>query len=76
MEALNVSVGSTTQTIELQTLYSVEGWDAYAWGFQAADEEARLALKNPGMEDDPTCGPIIDNIAIKKLFTPDRPDGK
>ncbi|PKI74350.1 hypothetical protein CRG98_005230 [Punica granatum] len=25
------------------------------------------------MEDDPTCGPIIDDIAIKKLFTPDRP---
>ncbi|KAJ4780851.1 hypothetical protein LUZ62_065108 [Rhynchospora pubera] len=74
MEALNVSVGSNAQTIELQTLYSVEGWDAYAWGFQAADEEARLAFRNPGMEDDPTCGPIIDNIAIKKLFTPDRPD--
>jgi len=27
------------------------------------------------MEDDPTCGPIIDDIAIKKLFTPDRPKG-
>ncbi|RHN51737.1 hypothetical protein MtrunA17_Chr6g0472191 [Medicago truncatula] len=32
-------------------------------------------FKNPGMEDDPTCGPIIDNIAIKKLFTPDKPKG-
>jgi len=27
------------------------------------------------MEDDPTCGPIIDNIAIKELFTPDKPKG-
>uniref|UniRef100_A0A5B7BUY4 DUF642 domain-containing protein n=1 Tax=Davidia involucrata TaxID=16924 RepID=A0A5B7BUY4_DAVIN len=25
------------------------------------------------MEDDPTCGPIIDDIAIKKLFTPVKP---
>ncbi|KAF9620684.1 hypothetical protein IFM89_013984 [Coptis chinensis] len=25
------------------------------------------------MEHDPTCGPIFDDIAIKKLFTPDKP---
>ncbi|KAJ6847892.1 uncharacterized protein M6B38_116500 [Iris pallida] len=23
------------------------------------------------MEDDPTCGPILDNVAVKKLFTPE-----
>ncbi|KAJ3695347.1 hypothetical protein LUZ60_000724 [Juncus effusus] len=75
MEALNVSVGQVSQTIELQTLYSVEGWDSYAWGFEAAEDgEGRLGFKNPGMEEDPTCGPIIDSVAVKKLFTPDRVD--
>ncbi|KAG6516554.1 hypothetical protein ZIOFF_027019 [Zingiber officinale] len=37
------------------------------------DTESLLSFKNPGMEDDPTCSPIIDSIAIKKLFTPKRP---
>ncbi|CAL9187163.1 protein BIIDXI-like isoform X1 [Musa acuminata AAA Group] len=77
LESLNVSVWPATQTVDLQTLYSVEGWDAYAWAFQAQAEDgavSKLSFKNPGMEDDPTCGPIIDNIAIKKLFTPDRPE--
>lgn len=79
LETLNVSAAGAAATVDLQTLYSVEGWDAYAWAFQAQQEEgaeAKLAFKNPGMEDDPTCGPIIDSIAIKKLFTPDRPEGK
>lgn len=82
LETLNVSVsgvGGTTaasSAVDLQTLYSVEGWDAYAWAFQAADDgAARLAFRNPGMEEDPTCGPILDNVAIKKLFTPDPPKG-
>ncbi|CAA6661367.1 unnamed protein product [Spirodela intermedia] len=62
LESLNVSATpsavTAASTVDLQTVYSVEGWDAYAWAFQA----------NPGMEDDPSCGPVIDNIAIKKLF--------
>ncbi|KAG6471182.1 hypothetical protein ZIOFF_072283 [Zingiber officinale] len=76
LESLNVSVSPAASTVDLQTLYSVEGWDTYAWAFQAeADDgtESLLSFKNPGMEDDPTCGPIIDNIAIKKLFAPERP---
>lgn len=75
LETLNVSVGTVSSTVDLQTLYSVEGWDAYAWAFLADAEEAEVAFKNPGMEDDPTCGPIIDNIAIKKLFNPDAAEG-
>ncbi|KAG6423598.1 hypothetical protein SASPL_113999 [Salvia splendens] len=73
LESLNVSVPPASQTIDLQTLYSIQGWDTYAWAFQAAEAEARVVFRNPGMEDDPTCGPIIDDIAIKKLFVPDRP---
>ncbi|KAL7089350.1 hypothetical protein ACP275_13G182300 [Erythranthe tilingii] len=73
LESLNVSVPPASQTIDLQTLYSVQGWDSYAWAFQAEREEARVVFRNPGMEDDPTCGPIIDDVAIKKLFVPDKP---
>ncbi|TKY71982.1 DUF642 protein [Spatholobus suberectus] len=73
LEALNVSVPPASQTIDLQTLYNVQGWNPYAVSFNADDDTFRLVFKNPGMEDDPTCGPIIDNIAIKKLFTPDKP---
>lgn len=73
LESLNVSVLPASQTIDLQTLYSVQGWDPYAWAFEAQDEKVQLVFRNPGMEDDPTCGPIIDDIAIKKLFVPDKP---
>lgn len=75
LESINVSVPPASQTIDLQTLYSVQGWDTYAWAFQSGDENVRVAFKNPGMEDDPTCGPIIDDIAMKKLFTPNKPKG-
>lgn len=70
LESLNVSVPPASQTIDLQTLYSVQGWDTYSWAFQADQEDANVMFTNPGMEDDPTCGPIIDDIAIKKLFVP------
>ncbi|KAG8365620.1 hypothetical protein BUALT_Bualt18G0125100 [Buddleja alternifolia] len=73
LESLNVSVPPASQSIDLQTLYSVQGWDSYAWAFQAEEEDAKVVFRNTGMEDDPTCGPIIDDIAIKKLFVPDKP---
>ncbi|KAG7963484.1 hypothetical protein I3843_09G120000 [Carya illinoinensis] len=73
LESLNVSVPPASLTIDLQTLYNVQGWDPYAYAFEAEEEDVCLIFRNPGMEDDPTCGPIIDDIAIKKLFTPDRP---
>lgn len=76
LESLNVSVPPASQTIDLQTLYSVQGWDTYSWAFQAQEDNVRVVFRNPGMEDDPTCGPIIDDIAMKKLFIPDKPKGK
>ncbi|KAF5752745.1 hypothetical protein HS088_TW01G00663 [Tripterygium wilfordii] len=73
LESLNVSVPPASQTIDLQTLYNVQGWDPYAWAFEAEEDKVQLVFRNTGMEDDPSCGPIIDDIAIKKLFTPDKP---
>lgn len=73
LEALNVSAGpaAASSTMDLQTLYSVQGWDSYTWAFRAEQDGVELGFGNPGMEEDPTCGPILDNIAVKKLFTPD-----
>ncbi|KAL0328968.1 UNVERIFIED_CONTAM: hypothetical protein Scaly_2329400 [Sesamum calycinum] len=71
----DAEISQEVKTIDLQTLYSVQGWDSYAWAFQAEEEDVRVVFRNPGMEDDPTCGPIIDDIAIKKLFVPDKPKG-
>uniref|UniRef100_A0A7N0T4A4 DUF642 domain-containing protein n=1 Tax=Kalanchoe fedtschenkoi TaxID=63787 RepID=A0A7N0T4A4_KALFE len=73
LESLNVSVPGSSQTIDLQTVYNVHGWDSYAWAFEAEADDVLMTFRNPGMEDDPTCGPIIDDIAIKKLFTPEKP---
>ncbi|KAK1258837.1 hypothetical protein QJS04_geneDACA018671 [Acorus gramineus] len=82
LESLNVSVlgeaETASQSVDLQTVYNVEGWDAYTWAFvspagKGGSGAVRVAFGNPGMEDDPTCGPVIDSVAIKKLFTPDRP---
>lgn len=72
LESLNVSVLPASQTVDLQTVYSVQGWDTYAWAFQADEDDGTVLFRNPGMEDDPTCGPIIDDVAIKELFTPDK----
>ncbi|GJQ93702.1 zinc knuckle CX2CX4HX4C containing protein [Tanacetum coccineum] len=70
LQSLNVSVPLASQTIDLQTLYSLQGWDTYAWAFQADQDDASVVFTNPGMEDDPTSRPIIDDIAIKKFFVP------
>ncbi|KAK8484983.1 hypothetical protein V6N13_063049 [Hibiscus sabdariffa] len=73
MESLNVSVPPASQTVDLQTLYNVQGWDPYSISFLATEKIVQLSFRNPGMEDDPECGPIIDDIAIKKLQVPDKP---
>eukprot|EP00252_Welwitschia_mirabilis_P005323 TRINITY_DN15824_c0_g1_i1.p1 TRINITY_DN15824_c0_g1~~TRINITY_DN15824_c0_g1_i1.p1 ORF type:complete len:414 (-),score=-12.43 TRINITY_DN15824_c0_g1_i1:216-1430(-) len=76
LETLNVSVPPVSGTIDLQTLYNIHGWDAYAWAFKATtDADSDILFHNPGMEEDPACGPVIDSIAIKKLFVPDTVDG-
>ncbi|MBA0774907.1 hypothetical protein Gotri_010082 [Gossypium trilobum] len=73
LESLNVSVPPASQSVDLQTLYNVQGWDPYSISFEAEEDKVPLIFRNTGMEDDPECGPIIDDIAIKKLVTPDQP---
>ncbi|KAH9290570.1 hypothetical protein KI387_034687, partial [Taxus chinensis] len=70
METLNVSVPPEAGELPMQTLYSSNGWDSYAWAFRAAYNVVDIILHNPGVAEDPACGPLIDAIAIKELFPP------
>lgn len=75
-ERLNVSVAPDFGVLPMQTLYSSSGWDSYAWAFQAEYNVAEILLHNPGVEEDPACGPLIDSIAIRALYPPKATNGK
>ncbi|XP_052182212.1 protein DUF642 L-GALACTONO-1,4-LACTONE-RESPONSIVE GENE 2-like [Diospyros lotus] len=69
-ERLNVSVAPDSGVLPMQTLYSSNGWDCYAWAFQAERDVAEIVIHNPGVEEDPACGPLIDSVAIRALYPP------
>lgn len=77
-ETLNVSVSrgkskpSDWGILPIQTMYSSNGWDSYSRGFRADDSEVELSIHNPGKEEDPACGPLIDSVALKLLYPPRR----
>ncbi|KAI9160964.1 hypothetical protein LWI28_013228 [Acer negundo] len=71
-EKLNVSVSYDYGILPVQTMYSSNGWDSYAWAFQAQANEIEISIHNPGVEEDPACGPLIDSIALKVLYNPKR----
>ena len=79
-ETLNVSVAPNSEAndwgmLPMQTMYSSNGWDSYAWGFQADDKEIAISIHNPGVAEDPACGPLIDSVALKALYPPRRTRG-
>ncbi|XWS16992.1 hypothetical protein CRYUN_Cryun33cG0029300 [Craigia yunnanensis] len=74
-ERLNVTVAPDSGVLPIQTVYSSTGWDNYAWAFKAESDEVELIIHNPGVEEDPACGPLIDAVAIKALYPP-RPTNK
>ncbi|GMI95738.1 hypothetical protein like AT3G08030 [Hibiscus trionum] len=69
-EVLRVSVGTQSGDLPLQTLYSSFGDDVYAWGFIPKTKYATVVFHNPGVQEDPTCGPLLDAVAIKELVRP------
>ncbi|KAF8703570.1 hypothetical protein HU200_032384 [Digitaria exilis] len=74
-ERLNVSVGPESGVLPVQTVYTSSGWDSYSFAFKARHTTVWLAIHNPGLEDDPACGPLIDSVAIKTLNPPSREKG-
>ncbi|KAL3832959.1 hypothetical protein ACJIZ3_007695 [Penstemon smallii] len=69
-EVLRVSVAPQTGDLPLQTLYSSNGGDTYAWGFRASFDSVKVVFHNPGKQEDPACGPLLDAVAIKQLVPP------
>ncbi|KAL7134164.1 hypothetical protein ABFS83_11G008500 [Erythranthe nasuta] len=67
-EAIRVSVHGMSSDLPIQTLYSSDGGDTYAWSFRAASSVVKVTFHNPGMQEDPTCGPLLDAIAIKEML--------
>ncbi|KAL9660276.1 hypothetical protein QQ045_025089 [Rhodiola kirilowii] len=53
--------------LPVQTLYSSDGGDTYAWAFVAASKLIKVTFHNIGIQEDPTCGPLLDAVAIKEL---------
>ncbi|XVE76743.1 hypothetical protein DITRI_Ditri13aG0005900 [Diplodiscus trichospermus] len=69
-EVLRVSVPNQSGDLPLQTLYSSFGGDVYAWGFIPKSKYVTVTFQNPGVQEDPTCGPLLDAVAIKELVRP------
>jgi hypothetical protein len=49
--------------LPIQTVYASSGWDSYSWAFQASHGAATLIVHNPGVSEDPACGPLLDSFA-------------
>lgn len=67
-EVLSVSVPGQSANLSIQTLYSSNGGDTYAWAFKANSKVVKVTFHNPGIQEDPTCGPLLDAIAIKEML--------
>ncbi|KAL6993912.1 hypothetical protein U1Q18_012022 [Sarracenia purpurea var. burkii] len=67
-EFLRVSVAPQIRDLPLQTPYSSSGDDTYAWGFGPISNISKLTLHNLRVQESPSCGPLLDVVAIKELF--------
>ncbi|CAD6251473.1 unnamed protein product [Miscanthus lutarioriparius] len=53
-EQLNVSASGQSGLLAMQTMYSSNGWDSYAWAWVAdADDDVDVVIHNPGVTEDP-----------------------
>jgi|UniRef100_A0ACD5VJ38 hypothetical protein len=69
-ETINISVSPESGVLPMQTIYGSNGWDSYSWAFKAKFDTVELVIHNPGVEEDPACGPLIDAVAIRTLYPP------
>ncbi|GMN54730.1 hypothetical protein TIFTF001_023859 [Ficus carica] len=67
-EVLRISAGSQSSDLSIQTLYSSDGGDCYAYTFKAESKVVKITFHNPGIQEDPSCGPLLDHIAIKEVW--------
>ena len=69
-EVLRVSVPPFKGDLPVQTLYSRDGADVYAWGFKATSNVTKITFHNPGVQEDLVCGPLIVAVALKEVLPP------
>ncbi|KAK8449088.1 hypothetical protein SEVIR_7G159401v4 [Setaria viridis] len=69
-EQLNFTVAPESDILPIQTVYTSSGWDSYSWAFRATCSVVSFIVHNPGVSEDPACGPLIDLFAIKTLPPP------
>ncbi|OMO71440.1 hypothetical protein COLO4_28249 [Corchorus olitorius] len=67
-EVIRVIVPGQKADISVQTLYSTDGGDTIAYSFKAISKVVKVTFHNPGIQEDPTCGPLLDAIAIKEML--------
>ncbi|CAI9297731.1 unnamed protein product [Lactuca saligna] len=67
-EVLRVSASGQSSDLPIQTLYSSDGGDTYAFAFKASSSQIKVTFHNTGVQEDPTCGPLLDAIAIKEML--------
>ncbi|XP_038877149.1 uncharacterized protein LOC120069455 [Benincasa hispida] len=66
-EVLRIEIGGQSANLSIQTLYS-NGGDTYAFTFRANRNVVKVTFHNPGIQEDPTCGPLLDLIFIKEML--------
>lgn len=67
-ENIRISVPGQTNELPIQTLFSTNGGDTYAWAFKATSDFVKVTFHNPGVQEDPSCGPLVDAVAIKEIL--------
>ncbi|XP_009142006.1 uncharacterized protein LOC103865900 [Brassica rapa] len=67
-ENIKVSVPGQANELPIQTVFSSDGGDTYAWAFRAMSDVVRVTFHNPGVQEDRTCGPLVDVVAIKEIL--------
>ncbi|KAG7574536.1 Nucleotide-diphospho-sugar transferase [Arabidopsis suecica] len=63
-----VCFSGQTNELPIQTLFSTNGGDTYAWAFKATSDLVKVTFHNPGVQEDPSCGPLVDAVAIKEIL--------
>ncbi|KAF7819026.1 putative Galactose-binding domain-containing protein [Senna tora] len=68
-EVLRVSVAAgQSSDLSVQTLFSSDGGDTYAWAFKPLSNVVKVTFRNPGVQENPECGPLLDSVAIKEIL--------
>ncbi|VVB03051.1 unnamed protein product [Arabis nemorensis] len=67
-ENIKVSVPGQANELPIQTVFSSDGGDTYAWAFNATSDLVKVTFHNPGVQEDRTCGPLLDVVAIKEIL--------